>query len=342
MVSLPMLAKLLAALAPKSRLILLGDRDQLASVEAGAVLGDICATGEESGYSAELAQAVAGLTGEQLPVAAQARKAVPLRDSVVVLRTSYRFQADSGIGAVSRLVNEGGGDAAIAVMEEGGAADCTLQPLPPPEQLAEELRPLVREAFGPCLQASGPAQALELLGRFRILAALRQGPYGVETLNRLIEEQLASGGLIAPTGRWYAGRPVMIARNDYSLGLFNGDVGIIWPDGASGELRAFFPAPDGGVRRFLPLRLPEHETVFAMTVHKSQGSEFDRVLLVLTDQDVPVVSRELIYTALTRARQQVSIWAGATVFRQAVARRVKRSSGLRELLWGGGRPEILD
>ena len=132
-----------------------------------------------------------------------------------------------------------------------------------------------------------------------------------------------------------AGRPVMVTKNDYPLRLFNGDMGITLPDpDGNQELRVFFPSADGEVRKFPPLRLPEHETVYALTVHKSQGSEFDRVLLILPDRDAPVLTRELIYTGITRAREQVEIWGEETTFCRALSRRIQRSSGLREALWG--------
>ncbi len=171
-------------------------------------------------------------------------------------------------------------------------------------------------------------------GGFRVLCALRRGPWGVETLNREIERLLAAERLIEPTSRWYPGRPVLITRNDYGERLFNGDVGIILPDPeAGGELRAFFREPQGRMRRIIPLRLPEHETVYAMTVHKSQGSEFDRLLLILPDQDVPLLTRELIYTGLTRARHSVEVWGAEEILRTAISRRIVRTSGLRDALW---------
>jgi exodeoxyribonuclease V alpha subunit len=154
-------------------------------------------------------------------------------------------------------------------------------------------------------------------------------------LNALVEQILKKERLIEKNTRWYPGRPVLITSNDYHLGLFNGDVGIVLPDSqANDELRVFFLAADGAVRKFHPLRLPEHETVHAMTVHKSQGSEFARVLLLLPDRDVPILTRELIYTGITRAKRRVAIWGTEAVFRAAISRRIERSSGLRDALWG--------
>ena len=171
--------------------------------------------------------------------------------------------------------------------------------------------------------------------RFRILCALRKGPFGVSAINLLVEQVLKKEKLIDPDRPWYRGRPVLITRNDYNLELFNGDIGIILPDPASNhELRAFFMSANRTLRKFLPARLPEHETVYAMTVHKSQGSEFDRVLILLPDRDTPVLTRELIYTGITRARQNVEVWGTDSVFLKGVGRRTLRASGLRDILWG--------
>ena len=180
-----------------------------------------------------------------------------------------------------------------------------------------------------------PDEALARLSDFRILCATRRGPFGVENLNRLAKRILADAQPDRAGCTHYHGRPVLIGTNDYQLRLFNGDVGLILRDPqAGGELRAFFIDAAGALRRVLPARLPAHETTFAMTVHKSQGSEFDRVLLVLPDRDTPLATRELLYTGLTRARRAVEIWAGEPVLRTAIARRTERSSGLREALWG--------
>jgi exodeoxyribonuclease V alpha subunit len=157
----------------------------------------------------------------------------------------------------------------------------------------------------------------------------------VESLNRLVEETLSEAGLIAPNSLFYAGRPVMVLRNDYNLRLFNGDIGVVLPND-SAELRACFAGPEQTIRDFLPIRLPEHETAYAMTVHKSQGSEFERVLLVLPGADSPVLTRELLYTGLTRASKQVELWSDQGIFATAVRRRITRRSGLREALWNPG------
>ena len=167
-----------------------------------------------------------------------------------------------------------------------------------------------------------------------ILCALREGPFGVQGLNLLVEQVLRKEGLIQKEGPWYSGRPVMVTKNDYNLRLFNGDIGITLADpGGNNQLRVFFQSPDGGIRKFPPLRLPDHETVYAMTVHKSQGSEFNQVLFILPDVSARVLTRELIYTAITRAKEKVEVWGKEEIFHTAVSRRITRASGLREALW---------
>jgi exodeoxyribonuclease V alpha subunit len=197
------------------------------------------------------------------------------------------------------------------------------------------LKEKITEGFTPYLKESDPSKVFDLFNRVRILCAVREGPYGVNTLNFLVEQVLRDEGLIRREGRWYRGRPILVTKNDYNLRLFNGDVGITLPDPeARGELRVFFPGPEGMPRKFPPLRLPEHETVFAMTVHKSQGSEFDKVLFLMPDRNVPVLTRELVYTAITRAKAVVEVWGKDEIFQTAISRRISRTSGLRDALWG--------
>ncbi len=196
------------------------------------------------------------------------------------------------------------------------------------------LRGNVLHGFKPYLETADPIEIFSLFGRIRILCALRKGPYGVSAQNLLVEQVLRDENLIDTDKRWYRGRPVMITKNDYNLGLFNGDIGIILPDPETDHiLRAFFLSPDGALRSFLPVRLPEHETVYAMTVHKSQGSEFDKALLILPDRHTPVLTRELLYTGITRAKKSIEVWGKERIFFEGVSQRIERSSGLRDALW---------
>ena len=229
-------------------------------------------------------------------------------------------------------MNAGDADTALAAFQQDPGSEARWQPLPDFANLPGALRERVVTAFRPSLETNDPLEALARLQQFRILCALRRGPFGVENLNAIAEEILIKASLLSPRpAGFYRGQPITVTENNYNLGLFNGDSGIILPDPDDGsELRAFFVSAEGRLRRFLPSRLPRHETAFAMTVHKSQGSEFAAVLLILPDTDAPILTRELLYTGLTRARAQVEIWAPEMVLRAAISRRVTRASGLRE------------
>ncbi|QEM66839.1 exodeoxyribonuclease V subunit alpha [Geobacter sp. FeAm09] len=308
MVDLPLMARLLEALPDNARMVLLGDRDQLASVEAGAVLADIC-------------------SGSSAPGPME-----PGRPAVVQLSRSYRFGRDSGIGNLSRLVNAGDGTTALELLTSGEYGDVAWRPLPSGPAFGPAFRERVQLGYSVYRRARTPAEALDELDRFRVLAPHREGAWGVENLNRLCREAL---GLHGRDDRLL---PVMVTGNTYELGLFNGDTGVLMDDPVSGDLAAWFNDPEGALRRLSPLRLPPHESAFALTVHKSQGSEFDRVLLILPERVSETLSRELLYTAVTRARSHVEIWGGEEVFLRAVERRTVRSSGLRERLWGEKTP----
>ncbi len=318
MVDLALAAKLFAAVPPTAKVILLGDKDQLASVEAGAVLGDICAGVDPPAPGPK--------SGPPNPLAA----------CIVQLRTNYRFGERSAIHQLSTAIKAGDADGARAILDAGRRADGEARwaPLPGAADLKAALKEKLLAGYRPYFQAAEPRAALAALGRFRILCAVRDGPYGVTRLNELAGEILDEAGLVAHGSRWYPHRPVMVTRNDYHLRLFNGDLGAILPDPRSGQPRAFFLDAENEPRPVLPARLPPHETVYAMTVHKSQGSEFEHLLLVLPERDSPLLTRELLYTGLTRARSTVELWCSEAVFSAAVARRVERNSGLREALWG--------
>ncbi len=303
MVDLALMAKLFAAVPKTARLILLGDKDQLASVETGQVLGEICAASEALG------------------------------GRVVELRQNFRFSENSSIHRLGEAVKNGDTETSLALLRTPAAADLQGSELPRPDALKSALETPVLTHYGKVLACPDPASALDALARFRILCGLREGPYGVANLNRLAEAALAGHGKIQLATRHYHGRPVMIVRNDHQLRLFNGDIGLAWADPeAGGDLRVFFRGEDGALRRLSPSRLPEHETAWAMTVHKSQGSEFHEVLLVLPDQESAVVTRELVYTAITRARSTVEVWFREAPLRAAIARRTVRASGLAEAI----------
>jgi exodeoxyribonuclease V alpha subunit len=255
----------------------------------------------------------------------------------VELFRNYRFHAGSGIAAASRAVNDGDGPEALNIMKAAPAGDARWQTLPSPEALYKSLDNTLTKAFAGYLDTTDPQDVFGRFNLLRILCVLREGPYGIGHINDLVEEILHRRKIIRRDTPWYFGRPVMVTRNDYSARLYNGDIGIVLPDPeGQNEPRVFFPAPEGTFRKILPSRLGSYETVFAITVHKSQGSEFDRVLCLLPDRDAPLLTRELIYTALTRARKDVTVWGREDVFLKAVSRRIERSSGLRDALWPTG------
>ncbi len=336
MVDLALIAKVVDALPESARLILLGDRDQLASVEAGSVLGDICSGKEGNGFSQEFAGELTRAGFAELPHAPGG----VLADSIVLLEKSYRFDAAGAIGRLARAVNAGDAEEVVAVLRDGATGEPALHHWQEEASLAR-LREAVLAGFADYLASPSPCEALEAFNRFRVLCAHRRGRFGVAGMNDWVEGVLAEAGLIRCDGYWYRGRPVMITRNHPALHLYNGDIGITLADEA-GRLRVFFAAADNSIRSLAPARIPEHETAFAVTVHKSQGSEFDGVALLLPEKISPVLSRELVYTAITRAKARFGLWGDEAILREAVRRRVRRTSGLRELLWGeAGRNKII-
>jgi exodeoxyribonuclease V alpha subunit len=230
---------------------------------------------------------------------------------------------------LSEAVNRGDAARANAILKSGKVK---WRPTPSAKTFVHELRGRVFHRFKELCAQTDPGEALTRLNEFVVLCALRRGPFGAETVNALIERMLLEAGKQRTTNKYFSGQPLMIVRNDYNIELFNGDIGITLsqPDG----WRVFFPGEHGELRSFAPARLPEHETAFALTVHKSQGSEFREVLVILPEEDAPVLTRELIYTAVTRARDDVEIWASEAILDQTIHRKVRRSSGLRDSLWG--------
>jgi len=347
MVDLPLMAKLMQAVPDSARLILLGDRHQLASVQPGSVLGDICNTEIMYSFSTAFSQKISDITGDSLPAASTCTREglfPGMQDSFVELIDNYRFSDASGIARLSRVVKDGDGDEALQLLLADKTDQVSWSDIPTPAELEKKLRNWAGFSDYALMQhTQEPDACFAVMDNFRILCGLRRGPYGMENINGLLARFLASGNNTPShpssyqfnhAAHFYAGQPVMITRNDYNLKLFNGDVGIILPPPDRKEaLRCYFMEKSGTIRNIaLPL-LPEHETVFAMTVHKSQGSEFARVLLILPDQDSPLLTRELLYTAITRARGKVEIWSRKEIFTAAVKRQVNRTSGLAAALW---------
>lgn len=337
MVDLPMMANVITALPQQARVIFLGDRCQLSSVEAGAVLGDICQFAE-AGYSPTRRAELARLTGFTLPAGAGGG-GYGVADSLCLLRKNYRFDEGSGIGRLANAINTGDVKDALAILNSGTAADVAYKLLRETADYQRMLNDCVegyRDYLTRVRNHDVPAAILNAFNRFRLLCALREGPFGVAGLNECIELALSRAGLIAlgNAEHNYAGRPVMIVRNVPSLGLYNGDIGILLWDGEQ-TLRVHFSLPNGGVKVVPLSRLPEHETAFAMTVHKSQGSEFHHTAVALPNQIFQVLTRELLYTAVTRAHTWLSLYATDEVLQHAIATKTQRRSGLIERLAAG-------
>jgi exodeoxyribonuclease V alpha subunit len=364
MIDLEMMANLLDALPAHARLVLLGDKDQLASVEAGAVLGDLCRDAEAGWYSPQTRQWLQTVSGESLEASGlqeDTQGTHPLAQQVVMLRHSRRFGEGSGIGQLARWVNQQQPAQARKLLTARSHDDVFCLSLKNEQDRALERLLLEGHGEGPqgyryylsLLRNQRPPldcpledprwtdwarQVLQAFDAFQLLCAVRKGPWGVEGLNQRVTDALLKARLIDNDQQWYEGRPVLMTRNDYGLGLMNGDIGIALklperegPEAGKLVLRVAFPRNDGqgGVRFVLPSRLNDVETVYAMTVHKSQGSEFAHTALILPDALNPVLTKELIYTGITRAKDWFTlIEPRAGVFEEAVRRRVKRLSGL--------------
>jgi exodeoxyribonuclease V alpha subunit len=311
MVDLPMMTRLLAAVSPDARLIVVGDPDQLPSVEAGAVLGALWAAANAPAEATTAEPTATALSAQHVHLERNYRQ----RDALAIAPLHAAIRAGDAETAIALFASspglhwQSGNDAGLAafVREHAVAHYRRIQACP------------------------DLASALAEAKRFRVLTALRDGPAGSATLNALIARQLQAG---PDTGAFFRGRLLLISENSYRHGLYNGDVGLCWPD-ADGVLRVWFENDDGdpagrdrGPRAWHPGQLPAHDSAFALTVHKAQGSEFDRILLALPEHDARVISRELLHTGLSRGREHVLLWAGEPVLRAAVARKMRRWNGL--------------
>jgi exodeoxyribonuclease V alpha subunit len=337
MVSLSLMARLLEAVRGGARLVLVGDAEQLASVEAGAVLGDIVGPASDGLVMSAPARALlAQVTGEQV-AAAEPPRDVPIGDGIVVLRRLHRF--GGRIADLAEAVRVGDDTAALDVLGAGhddvrwlsvdvAAPDAEATLVPVREAVVAAGRRIVEAA-----RAGDGRAALDALGAFRLLCAHRHGVHGVAAWMERIEAWLAESlGGFAAEGSWYLGRPLLMTQNDYGLRLYNGDTGVV----VAGEARrpvAVFER-GGEIVQLSPTRLEAVETVHAMTIHKSQGSQFDDVAVILPDPTSPILTRELLYTAVTRARRRVILAGTEAAIRAALARPIARASGLRGRLWG--------
>ena len=324
MIDLPLMCKLVEAVADGARLVLLGDRDQLPSIEAGDVLAAITdAAGDSDAQPPAVARWLAPLVGD-VPVARVASG--PLAGHRVHLRRGYRQDAALQLAPLATALRDGDADRALELLRGGELSGVQFH-----EGLRDPLAGATREPlladWRAIATSTDPLEALQCAARVRLLTALRDGPQGAEALNARIEEALAGAG----HARYFHGRLLLVHENDYRQHLFNGDLGVCLRDGR-GDIAAWFPDGKGGVRSLHPSTLPAHGGAFAMTVHKAQGSEAGVVWLLLPRQDARPLSRELLYTAVTRARSQLHVCADEAVLRAALARHAIRVSGLARRL----------
>lgn len=322
MIDISLMAKLMRAIPARARLILLGDSQQLASVESGAVLANL-SDSEQGAFTTDFVTHFPSLglseTADETPSAL-------LTDSFVRLQHSYRFDKDSLVGQLAERVNAGDAETAIQLLI--GQPETIWQR--PDERNLLNVLSAGYKAFIDAVEAkASPLDIIQAFDQFRVLAALKQGPQSVMSVNRLMTRFLAQKGW-RTNQTFYSGRPIMITQNDYRQQLFNGDIGVILRDN-DGQLKACFYF--GEQLRWVGLnRLPAHETVFAMTVHKSQGSEFDAVTILLPEEISPILNRELLYTAVTRAKKTVSLLATEHSVSHTILSRHQRESGLKSQL----------
>jgi exodeoxyribonuclease V alpha subunit len=316
MVDLPLMAKLVAATPTQATLVLLGDPDQLPAVEAGDVLGGLCAAAGDGLH---------GTSREADAQDANRERALPLAGARVHLLRAWRQADAAGLQALADAVRRGDREHAFACLRADDPALGWDQG--DPLALADALRREALPAFEAIRDADDPAQALQRAASLRILTALRRGPFGAEDWNAWCADAL--GGRTP----YFHGRLLAIAANSERHGLYNGDLGVVWRD-ERGEPAVWFDTAQG-LRAWRPAQLPAHASAWASTVHKAQGSEFERVVLILPESDARVLSRELLYTALTRARRRVLLWAGSEAVARALERRTWRDSGLEARLRAG-------
>ena len=339
MVDLPLMSKLIQAIPDDAKLILMGDRNQLASVEAGSVLGDICGNKKQNGFSAsfglkiqEIIESVSETIIKDPPCASG------IQDSILFFTKRYRFETGGGIHALSQAVNSGDPEKTLNILKKGEYPEIEWIIPSSMGEYHNWVRKKMLGKYKGLFHTEDPMEMIAGMDRCRVLCAVNQGPFGIHALNRLFESALQDRGFIHRLYRhqrsWYQGKPVMIIENEYELDLYNGDVGVTTRD-KSGQksYSVYFKDSGDGVRHYRTSRLPAHQEVYAMTIHKSQGSEFDEVLLILPGKDTPLLTRELLYTGITRAKQKLSILALESVIERTVSRDIERTSGLRDALW---------
>lgn len=331
MIDQTMMAKLLEALLPESRLILLGDKDQLASVEAGSVLGDICMPAENR-YTEPAVETLREL-GMMIPDDFKKRRTKPLTDNITFLDKSYRFGAKSGIGQLAAAINRQEADRSVDILRSAKYSDVRFKEISKGDDIEDTLFSELLKHAQKLVQSGDRVTAIDLLYKQVALCVHRKGFMGAENVNYQLEQLLRREISLSRYQQWYRGRPVMITKNNYTLKLRNGDLGVVWNETGHNP-KVTFKGEGGKFREFNPSRLSQFENAYALTVHKSQGSEFERVHIILPAEPSPILTKELLYTAITRARTEITMWGSFEILKHGITSSVHRSSGLREQFWG--------
>jgi exodeoxyribonuclease V alpha subunit len=327
MIDVPMFSKLLEALGDNCRIILLGDKDQLASVEAGSLLGDLCQTLPSLNIfsnksAAWINEFIEDPEKKIKPEFIGVQKQL-LSGHIIELKFSHRFNSQGAIGKMSRAVIEGDTEKLTTLIENSAGTNVEID-----HQYTPQILESFVEGYANYIQEVDIKTALKKLNERRVLVAVRQGPRGLYATNQFIELHLRKKGLLRPDGEFYEHKPIMVTRNMHDLGLLNGDTGIMRKDD-KGNLKVWFEDGLGGIKSILPAYLNYYETAFAMTIHKSQGSEFDQVIVILPEgTSNALLTRELLYTGITRARTSITIQGEMDTIRHSVESCVQRISGI--------------
>jgi exodeoxyribonuclease V alpha subunit len=328
MIDQQLMAQLCNALPSQARLILLGDKDQLSSVEAGSVFAELCGGLSQTSFSAQQSAWCKQHWGFEIPEYPQP---FALTDQVVVLHKSHRFDDRSPIGQLARWVRQGDSEQSLLLLKQTEHAPSLIWR----QVVASHITPQLREQALPMALAMHRAdtiqQAFAGFHQYQILCAVWKGAAGVDGINEQLEQALKQNQSLAGETEFYAGKPLMMTSNAYQFDIHNGDIGIIWPDD-NGDLKVWFELGAGEYRQLSLSQCPRHKTAYAMTVHKSQGSEFNKVLLILPSSEVAVSTRELFYTGITRASESVEIWASEERIRSTIELKTQRVSGLMQRL----------
>jgi exodeoxyribonuclease V alpha subunit len=324
MIDLALMTKLFEATSPQTNIILLGDKDQLSSVETGSVFADLCSVATHQ-YQAETLQYLHAVTGMCLT---KATRSTAIDNHIVCLLKNWRFNQSSGIGQLATAVNQGDAEQTLTILAKQDSGE--IQLIPPAELTVTQLTS-PWQTYLQALTAKVPITDLfSAFNHFRILSALRRGMNGSLALNIQLEKKLLEQKRLDTGKRWYHGRPIMITENSYRTGLFNGDIGITLLDN-KGQANVWFQTSEGE-KSFSPVRLPQHETAWIMTIHKSQGSEFERVMLMMPTEDSPVLTQKLIYTGMTRAKKRLEIVSHAAILQLGIEREIPQATQIRSAL----------